>query len=222
MKKYPKIPGPFLRSTEPGKRNQIIWGAWTVPELGYLADVPWIWTEKVDGINIRVHWDGYKVSFGSRVAGVDDPDPIVASLIPILEEMFPEELMEQTFKATEVTLYGEGYGTGIRSGGVYRPDQSFVLFDVLIGQWWLKRDSLLDIGQKLGIDVVPVMANCSITDAIRAISDGGGGPRSHWNADHVVEGWVGVTPTGLLTRAGERLMVKVKTRDFPASVQDGN
>ena len=57
---YPKIQTLFKRDD----RNVIIEGDWSVPEFAYLADKPWRWTEKVDGTNIRLHWDGRKVTSG--------------------------------------------------------------------------------------------------------------------------------------------------------------
>ena len=66
MSEYPKIYGPFKRHTEGPDKNKLIPGSWTVPEFEDLECNDWIWTEKVDGTNIRVHWDGHKVSFGGR------------------------------------------------------------------------------------------------------------------------------------------------------------
>ena len=45
-----KIQTVFMRD----ERNVIVPGEWTLPELAYLADKDWRWTEKVDGTNIRL------------------------------------------------------------------------------------------------------------------------------------------------------------------------
>lgn len=207
METYPKIPGPFKRHTEPGPdRNKLIHGLWTSPELGTLAHLDWIWTEKVDGTNIRVHWDGHRVTFGGRTEGSQIP----AKLVTALQRLFTEELFEQSFNATEVTLYGEGFGAGIQSGGIYRPDQSFALFDVRCGGFWLHRDDVEDVASKLGVEIVPVALRGSIHDAIAEVKTG---VTSHWN-EAEAEGLVGVAPEGLLTRRGDRIMVKVKRKDF--------
>lgn len=209
MKEYQKIPGPFRRHTEGPLRNKIIDGAWTSDELEYLADHGWLWTEKVDGTNIRVHWDGHKVIYGGRT----DAAQIPARLITILDQLVPEELFEQRFNDTEVTLYGEGYGAGIQKGDVYRPDMSFVLFDVRIGGWWLRRADVEDVAKGLGLDVVPVVATGPIRKAIDLVASG---LVSAWNPGRPrgAEGLVGVTPMGLLDRAGQRLICKVKAADF--------
>lgn len=207
--KYQKIPGPFKREVTGPNKNKLIDGAWISPELEALANTEWVWTEKVDGMNIRIMWDGYRVTYGGRT----DNAQIPAKLLPALDSMFTEEIFEQQFGGTPVVLYGEGYGAGIQSGGVYRPDQSFVLFDAYIGDHWLKRDSLEDVAKNMGLDIVPVFLECSIPLAIEAVR---GGIRSDWNSDHYAEGLVGVTETGLLDRSGERLIVKVKRKDFVA------
>jgi RNA ligase len=208
MREYHKIPGPFRRETEGPNRNKIIPGAWTSPALEVLANVPWIFTEKVDGTNIRVHWDGHRVTFGGRT----DNAQIPAKLFARLQELFTEELFEQTFVDTPaVTLYGEGYGAGIqKAGGNYSPTPDFVLFDVKIGGFWLLRDNVEDVAQKLGLRVVPVVLIGTLHDGIALVRSG---LRSAWG-NFPAEGAVGVTLPGLLDRAGHRIAVKIKGTDF--------
>lgn len=206
---YPKIPAPFWRHIEGPNKNKFNYAAWISSEVAMLADLNWRWTEKVDGTNIRVIWDGYKVTFGGRTDGAQ----ISAKLVTRLREMFGEELLEQVFKATPATLFGEGYGAGIQSGGKYDGDQRFILFDVKIDKWWLKPENVKEIADALGIERVPYVMLGSITEAIRTISRGAyskwaGGQKFH------CEGYVGSIDNGLLTRAGERIQVKVKTKDF--------
>lgn len=210
MKEYPKIYGPYARHVEGPLRNKLIEGSWSRPEIGYLADFQWHFTEKVDGTNIRVHWDGHRVEFGGRT----DRAQIPAKLISVLQNMFLEELFEQQFGDTEVTVYGEGYGAGIQKGGgnYCSTGVDFVVFDVNIGGWWLLRDDVVDVAGKLGADVVPVVLTGTVRDAIAAVREG---VTSAWGG-FPAEGLVGVTTVGLLDRAGDRVMVKVKAADFRA------
>jgi hypothetical protein len=206
MQEYPKIYGPYKRHTEGPNRNKLIEGEWTHPALEALQNTTWLFTEKVDGTNIRVHWDGHKVTYGGRT----DRAQIPAKLIAVLDGLFPEELFEQTFGESTATLYGEGYGAGIQSGGTYRPDMGFVLFDVSVGGWWLLREAVEDIAAKLGVEAVPVVLEGTIHDAIARVS---GGLDSSWGP-FTAEGLVGVPKCGLLDRAGKRISVKVKAKDF--------
>lgn len=213
MEEYQKIPCPFNRHTEGPDRNKLIIGDWSCPEFAYLADTPWTWTEKVDGTNIRVHWNGHKHTYGGRT----DDAQLPVKLIAALDALFTEELFEQQFGGNAATLYGEGYGAGIQSGGVYRKDMSFILFDVRVGQWWLKDDAVLDVAKGLGIDMVPTLGSMTLTQAITKMQQVGF--PSMWDTSRQAEGIVGKTAPGLLNRAGERLMVKVKYKDFHGKKQ---
>lgn len=209
MSEYQKIPGPFRRHADGPDRNKIIEGDWVSPELQFLAGTDWVWTEKVDGTNIRVIWDGHRLAYGGRT----DNAQIPAKLIGALDALFSEELFEQQFGPQAAVLYGEGYGAGIQKGGVYRPDMSFVLFDVRVATWWLRREDVENVANGMGLHVVPVRLVGSIPEAIHAVRTG---LTSSWNLDVPAEGLVGVTPLGLLDRSGHRLIVKVKAKDFPA------
>ena len=51
-----------------------------------------------------------------------------------------EELFEQKFGENDVILFGEGYGAKIQNGGLYRSDNSFILFDVMINGNYQNRE----------------------------------------------------------------------------------
>lgn len=206
MIEYHKIYGPFKRETEGPNRNRLIHGAWTKPEFEYLADNDWFFTEKIDGTNIRVHWDGHKPVFGGRT----DRAQIPASLVAELQRLFPEEIFEQTFGSDEVILYGEGYGAGIQKGGKYSDRAQFALFDVRIGSWWLRREDVEGIASGMGINVAPVMFYDTLRLAIDAASYG---IKSIYG-DFYAEGVVGTPVVPMFARDGSRVIVKVKHCDF--------
>ena len=141
---YTKIPNIFKRETF-GK-NRLIIGDYSTDELEALKDIEWVWTEKVDGTNIRVIWDGYRVSFAGRT----DKAMIPPHLLKRLEELFggtdKEEIFEQTFGKKEVILFGEGFGEKIQKGGEKYGRVDFILFDVWIGMW-LKRVDVVNIAE---------------------------------------------------------------------------
>lgn len=60
----------------------------------YLKDLEWIFTEKVDGTNVRVHWDGHKVSFGGRTDNTQMPMPLVERLQKVFGDSIAEEIFE--------------------------------------------------------------------------------------------------------------------------------
>ena len=214
-RKYPKIYPPFPRYTEGLLKNKFNRNKFFSPEVGFLFEMQWLWTEKIDGTNIRVHWDGNRVTYG----GKSDNAQIPAKLLPALNDMFPEELFEQIWGADSFTLYGEGYGAGIQSGGIYRPDQSFILFDILShseqGDIWLHDINVISVADKFGIESVPHVGYFTPKDVVNYVQEGlllpGHTPKC---LPDRVEGYVGRAPLGLLNRKGERIIMKVKYGDF--------
>jgi len=201
---YPKIQTAFKRD----ERRIIIPGAWTLPEFEYLIDCPWRWTEKVDGTNIRVHWDGEKVAIGGRTDSAQVPTFLLAKL----HELYDPERWKTIFPdADDVTLYGEGYGPKIQKGGQYRDDPALILFDVRYGQWWLEAHNVAEIAGKFGLEMVPVQDFAPLREAVRGVEEGAFASR--WpNAR--IEGIVGQPTVPLFDRRGNRIMVKLKVKDF--------
>ena len=196
-----------------GDRKFII-GKWTTPELEYLRDNKWIFTEKVDGTNIRVMWNGKDVVF----AGRSDDAQLYTPLIMKLEELFKRFEPRQKFKEifgeeeVDVVLYGEGYGAKIqKGGGNYISDGvSFVLFDVAINGLYLERINVEDIADKFNIKIVPIIGSGTLNEAIEMTKRGF---KSQWG-DFIAEGIVARPEVELLTRRGDRIITKVKYRDF--------
>ena len=208
MKQYEKIETVFCRDTNGTKR--LILNNYRNPTIAYLKDNMWVFTEKVDGTNIRVHWDGHKVEFGGRT----DKAQIPGLLLNKLNEMFAtsetEELFEQTWGDKDVILFGEGYGPKIQNGGEYRSDVSFILFDVLVGDNYQEREWVEKTAQMFNIDVVPIVLTGTIQDGIDYVMKH---PRSTMGTA-MMEGVVGRPMIELRGRRGERVIVKIKWEDF--------
>ena len=211
--KYHKILSLFKRNMEGDKK--FIIGEWTTPELKYLKDNDWIWTEKIDGTNIRVIWNGKEVVFTGR----SDEAQLYTPLILRLQELFmPINAKEKwaeifgTEENTEVVLYGEGCGAKIqKGGGNYNPNgMDFVMFDVAINRLYLERENVEDIASKFGVKVVPIIGHGTLEEAIEMTKKGF---KSQWG-DFTAEGIVARPRTELLTRKGERIITKVKYKDF--------
>jgi len=206
MKKYPKIQSIFKR--EPQKPRDIIMGEYAVPELETLKDIPWDFTEKFDGTNICISWDGVsKVEYGGRTDRAILPKPLLA----YLKATFTPEIFRKAEVGSAMILYGEGYGKGIQKGGNYRKDQGFILFDVFVyPNWWLLRKDVDSIAAALGIPSVPVLITTTLEGGIEYV-------KTHTKstigtAD--TEGVVGRPKGGLLFRNGTPIMVKIKNVDF--------
>lgn len=204
MREYHKINSLWKREL----KGTIIHGEYSHHIFEYLKNNVWIFTEKVDGTNIRIGWDGKQVSFGGRT----DAASIPAFLVNHLKAAFTEEKLRAQFQDTEVTLYGEGYGAKIqKGGGNYKDDgQSFVLFDILIGNYWLERPTLVEIANNLGIEIVPVIFTGTLFEAEDRTRTG---IKSEWG-NFQAEGLVGKPLVEILSRNGGRVIVKMKTKDY--------
>lgn len=207
MKEYHKIQTVFKRDAST-KENRIIIGDYTLPEFAYLAGNTWVFTEKIDGTNIRVMWDGVDVRFGGKT----DNASIPVKLYDALNLQFADtDLFRQKFDITPVCLYGEGYGAKIqKGGGNYRSDNGFVLFDVRIGEWWLQREDVEDIASHFLLDVAPIIGYGTLDDMVTMARTG---IQSTWG-DFQAEGIVARPSVELRTRNGQRIITKIKCKDF--------
>lgn len=207
---YDKIPCVFRRMEQPPHR--LIDGAWITPEVELLRGVEWSFTEKVNGTNVRVSWNGHRVEFGGRT----DSAQLAAKLVSRLRELFDgpvrEQVWEQVFGEDPVILYGEGHGLGAagRDAGRYAEGPELVLFDARVGDWWLRRADLEDVAGKFGLGVVPEVLTGTLDEGVEYVREN---PTSEWG-EFPAEGVVGRPGAELRDRAGKRILVKIKVRDL--------
>ena len=207
---YHKIPNIYVRSIETKK---IVEGQHTNEELEFLRNVHWIFTEKVDGTNIRIIWDGHKVEIKGRTDRASIPSALLNRLMELFAGEANEQIFEQSFGNKEVMLVGEGYGAKIQAcGGLYRPDQDFILFDVVINGNYQPREAVEEIAHLFNIDVVPVVCTGTLRDGVEFVKSQ---PKSHVSKEELImEGVVGRPAVELQDRCGNRVIVKIKARDF--------
>ena len=218
MTEYHKIQTVYKRDPET-KFRTLLTGQYSLPEFGYLSTNEWVFTEKVDGTNIRVECAPYTEGgkqYGIIFRGKTDRAQIHSQLVERLEERFHADRARMRlfdlFSDGGATLYGEGYGDKIQKGKKYRADQDFVLFDVRINNLWLNRTDVEDIAETLGIDVVPIIGTGTLADMVAL---GKEGFQSQWG-DFTAEGIVARPLVELNSRRGERIITKIKHKDFPS------
>ena len=208
---YIKIDTPFERDNDGTKK--LIEGKFRNETIEYLKDNKWLCSEKIDGTNIGVIWDGHKVSFQGRTERAQIPTPLVNKLNELFGGTINEEMFEQKFDEMNVILFGEGYGPKIQNGGgLYRDDVSFILFDVYLPDQnlWLKRDAVEDIAKSFGIDVVDIVLTGTLQEAIDFVKTK---PKSHIGTANM-EGLVCRPTVEMLDRMGRRVITKIKVCDF--------
>jgi hypothetical protein len=219
MLEYPKIETLYNRGTD----FTVDTSQLRLPEFGNVKT--WHITEKIDGTNIRVDIlpDG-SIHFGGRTENAQ----IHSSLLDYLLATFTTSKAAEAFYVGDpekpfegATLYGEGYGPKIQSGGKYRKDMAFILFDVLVAdRWWLSLENVEDVARKFDIQVVPWL----ITDKELPKNEldlchfmcGGNSVVAFDNSGNLVEaeGIVARAYPMLYLRDGRRCMWKLKFSDF--------
>ncbi len=207
MKEFTKISNIFTMDTK-GKITGL------QPLFQTLRNVQWEGTEKVDGTNIRIHWDGHSVEIGGRT----DKAQIPTDLYNMLAECFLSKPMEYKFEEIfgekDVILFGEGYGPKIQNGGTYASEPKFILFDVLVdGKFYLTRANVNDVADKMELDRVPIVFYGTIDDAIKCVAQH---PMSLLGEHkHEMEGLV-LQPVGIMLydANGHPIKGKCKYRDI--------
>ena len=208
MTQYHKIKTVWERDPETNHKT-LIPGKWATPEFKFLRNNQWLFTEKVDGTNVRIIVGGGQIRFAGKSDAAVLPQPLLDSLRNELATRAVE--ICDLFDGAPACLYGEGYGAKIqKGGGRYRPDQGFILFDVRVGDWWLQRPDVEDVARELGLNVVPVIGVGTLNDMIaRAMA----GFDSKWGRFQA-EGIVARPTVELQNRVGHRIITKVKYKDF--------
>jgi hypothetical protein len=205
VEKYHKIQTVYKRDPKT-KHKSLLIGEYSLPEFEFLAQNNWVGTEKIDGMNIRVMWDGADVEFGGRTDKAHIPVTLISKLQSSVYSLSDWQGMPP------MCLYGEGYGARIqKGGGDYIPDGvDFILFDVRCGGFWLKREDVKGIAEKFGLKVAPIVFHGLLEDAVKLAEIG----FESQLRTTPPEGMVLTPAVPLLTRAGERIITKIKLKDF--------
>lgn len=215
MIEYPKIETLYDRDRETFKVTS------QIRRAEFAAVKKWHVTEKIDGTNVRV---GLKADGSLFIGGRTDNAQFNPRLLDYLQKTFTVEKLLACFpdwaEGTEIVLFGEGYGPGIqKSGGNYRKDPAFRLFDVHITAKkpiWLEQDAVADIASKLNIGIAPVYGFDTLDQCIDYCKK----DRASFVADEdnglgcVIEGIVARSVPLMLDRFGNRVMFKLKQKDF--------
>lgn len=211
MNTYHKINTIFKREQQNG--GSLIIGEYSCPEFEYLRNNIWIGTEKVDGTNIRVIYDGLNKTVEFR--GKTDNARLPPMLPERLSKLFTIDKMYQEFKEKSVCLYGEGYGAKIQGcGSRYIQDSNdFILFDIKIGNFWLRKPDIEEIADRIGIEMVEQVFEGTLEQAIQWVKNK---PISKISADNTLpmEGLILIPEVEMFNRKGDRIITKIKHRDF--------
>ena len=142
-------------------------------EVEYLKDLKRLATEKYDGMNIRVYYDGYSVSWYGRGSRSKLPDEVN----DLLKKYFVDTtiIFEQHFGDCEVELFLECYGGKIngskkrgRYGGI---DETLIGLDVMINQVFLDRTKIDSIFEIFGIKSVQLIEFNNLEETMKYVEN---------------------------------------------------
>lgn len=177
------------------------------------------------------------VKFNIRIAGKTDNAQIPKNLLKHMQDKYTNEKILGALGLKEFipvsewksnynwddyskipviyTIYGEGYGEGIQSGGWYiKGGNEFIVFDVKVNDIYLKTEARDEIATKLGAPIVPFKGYFTLDEAIDYVRKGFRSVVAESPEVKMAEGLVLRTDLGLRNRMGNRLIVKIKYEDF--------
>ena len=207
MNKYHKIYN--LRKINPETKK--LTKEFYLPEFELLKDNLWYAKEKIDGTNIRLCWYGDRIEIKGKTEKSDIPKDLLNNLYKMCENRI--KLFKEVFGDKEVCIYGEGYGAKIqKGGGLYRKDQGFILFDVMIEGYWLSWDNALSVASSLKLKTVPLIISSSLLDIEKHVINGFNSQVSEKTKQ--AEGVIALPCGEFMNRHGDRIIVKIKTERY--------
>ena len=215
MEKYHKIETLYEFDLKLKKFN---YGVFFNKMVELLKDFMWVFTEKIDGTNFRLIWDGYNMSYKGRKDTSEFSKAQKEWIEANIATPEIEQVLEHMFSNKEVTIFAELHGNNIQKGGhLYSEDYQFRVFDIRmpivekpLERKYVSRNVVNSIAADLGFDVVPVIFRGTIAEAIEYVKNN---EKSSFS-EAVLEGLVGVPEGNLLDENGERIIVKIKRRDL--------
>ena len=189
-------------------------GGYACPE--FASQKKWRVQEKIDGTNIRILSlcnsaiaNSHSVDFMGRTKN--------AQLHPKLLEMLQTinlEPLNEKFENHNAVLFGEGFGAGIQSGGIYRKDMSFILFDVYMNGRWSTREEVSQFAEMLNLETphdFGLMTEDEIVSFVKSKPRG-----KYGNGNYILEGVIARSEplVRFNTMSANPVAWKLKVKDF--------
>ena len=212
MKTYDKIKTLFRFDKD---KKRFIYGDFYDKNVELLAHHGWVFTEKIDGTNFRINWNGYDLSYAGRT----EKSQFSKQQKHFIEDVLLNDLdieMEQVFENKDVIIFGELYGKNIQGNLGYSDDYNFIVFDIMIDGVYLKRNDVEEICDKFKMDIVPIIFVDDIYNAIEFVKE----EKQSTIGNAKMEGLVGKPIGDFCDRLGDRIMVKIKYRDLLKTIKE--
>lgn len=196
--------------------------------------IEWVQTLKIDGANYSLYYDGvdYKRAKRSSFLGED-----IAFMGDFnfdyeinIKDMY--DYLVDIMGCSEIFVIGEIYGgfydhpdvdnlpntTRIQKRVSYTPENDFIVYDILIDGMIVGYDFQVDLCERFGFDVVPLLARGNFSDLLKnkvifpdTLYERFGLP---FIEDNLAEGWVLKPVDPVFYGNGSRVILKGKNPDF--------
>jgi ATP-dependent RNA circularization protein (DNA/RNA ligase family) len=183
------------------------------PNVEILQNHKWEFTEKIDGTNFRIYWNGHTLSYAGRT----DNAVFSEEQQTFIKEKLVNDVMttsfESIFKDNEVIVYGELFGNKIQKDGQLYTDGKglgFKVFDVYKEGHFMNYKHMIYLCKELGYDVVPLALTGTIAEGIAYVENN----LLSTFSKATLEGLVGKPIGDFLDYRGNRIVVKIKRRDL--------
>lgn len=210
---YMKIKALFKRDP----KGNVMLGEFSDPAFDYLKDCRWIATEKIDGTNTRIIWDGHRITWKGHTDSANIPDFEEKYMQAMFGSPETEEVFEQVFGEKQAIVFGEFYGHKVQKAGeLMNPKENgFIVFDINIGGYWLDFGNVKDVAGRLGLLVVPEAMEGTLTELKDRIAKDGTSLHETVSGNSApLEGYVCFPSVPLYFRNGTPIKVKIKVRDL--------
>ena len=185
--------------------------------VDYLKNCAWLASEKIDGTNIRVYYDGHRVSWSGRT----DKSSLPKEIEQLLQDTFgdSEIIFEQVFGEKEVLLFMECYGGKVQ-GGLYGGKERLIGFDVMVNNVYLDKRVIAPIFERFGVPTVRFVEVVNLEHIIARVKYMAKIPTEYYisecceNQTTPIEGFVCVPACRLFDNRGKRIIVKIKVCDM--------
>ena len=218
--KYPKIKSLFKRDKEFKFTETFVSAC-----LADFKSFRWFCQEKLDGMNIRFFCDYENQDFKylGRTDRADIPKHLQETLNPISMRIKEKDISEILPKTRKFILYGEGFGYKIQKvGGLYLGKEiAFNLFDCYVfmpegKSFWLEQSLLVQLAKFLDLTLAPEQEDMTMATAIEKVKRGFSSKYGTAQA----EGLILKTRWPLFDSFGNRLIFKLKTKDFQKGLKN--
>ena len=206
---FQKIKAPFLRDGPNDRLVNVNKPAFKWLEAFGPNQMFWA-SEKIDGTSVGLKWDGERISF----VGHTDKSQFCPRYLEYLQNRFGtpefESCVEAIFGDRPVTIYGEGISKDYNVHYGF-PDGEFIMYDIQFdSELYAERQFVWEVAEKLAIKV-PFETKMTLLDAVDFVKTR---PQSKLNSENKMEGLVLRPLVELYDNHGERLITKVKVKDF--------